>query len=117
VLGTIRGISPSWVRPPYRAVAQYLDQVAKPRDPVFLFTYGSILDDAIPAQMKRPHTIVTGAPKRWPRRPAGTLAFVVVDDAKLRPLAHALAPTGYALVARRRYSGSVSFTLFTYRAV
>ena len=117
VFGTIRGISPSWVRPPYRAVAHYLDQAAKPRDPVLLFTYGYILDDAIPAEMRRPHTIVDGVPKRWPRRPAGTLAFVIVDDAKIGRLSRALAPRGYALVARRPYSGSVSFTLFTYRAV
>src|SRR5581483_7186471 len=57
LFGTIRGLSPSWVRPPYRAVARYLDQVAGPRDPVLLFTYSGILDDAIPAQLKRPHPI------------------------------------------------------------
>jgi mannosyltransferase len=117
VFGTIRALSPSWIRPPYRAVARYLDQVARPRDPVLLFTYRGILDDAIPAQLKRPHTIIAGVPRRWPRRPAGTPAFVVVDNVKLHRLRRALAPAGYVLVARRRYSGAVSFTLFTYRAV
>jgi uncharacterized membrane protein len=116
VFGTIRGISPSWVRPPFRTVARYLDQVAKPRDPVLLFTYYNVLDDSIPVQLMRPHTIIDGVPKRWPRRPAGTTAFVVVDDAQIRSLSRALAPPGYVLVGRRPYSGSTSFTLFTYRA-
>lgn len=117
VVGTIRGLSPSWVRPPYRAAAQYLDQVAKPGDPVLLLTYRAVLDDAIPAQLKRPHTIVYGVPKPWPRRPAGRMAYVVVDNSRIHRLRRALAPRGYTLVSRRPYDGAVSFTLFTYRAV
>lgn len=117
VFGTIRAISPAWVRPPYRAVAQYLDRAAKPHDPVMLFTYNDILDDAIPAELKRPHTVVAGVPRPWPRRRAGTMAFVVVDDTRIHALRRALAPRGYRLIARRPYNGSVSFTLFTYRAV
>jgi hypothetical protein len=117
VFGTIRGLSPSWIRPPYRAVARYLDHAAAPRDPVLLFTYRYVLDDAIPAQLKRPHTIIYGVRRRWPRRPAGTLAFVVVDDAKIHRLSRALAPRGYVLVARRPYAGAVPFTLFAYRSV
>jgi uncharacterized membrane protein len=116
LFGTIRGLSPSWVRPPYRAVARYLDRVAGPRDPVLLFTYRSVLDDAIPVQLKRPHTIIARVPKPWPRRPAGTLAFVVVDNSKIHRLRRALAPSGYELIGRRPYTGAVSFTLFTYRA-
>jgi hypothetical protein len=82
-----------------------------------LFTYSGILDDAIPAQLKRPHTIIYRALKRWPRRSAGTLAFVVVDDGKINRLRRALAPPDYALVARRPYRGAFSFTVFTYRAL
>ena len=117
VFGTVRALSPTWVRPPYRAAASYLDQVAKPRDPVLLFTYSNVLDDAIPVQLKRPHTIITRAPKRWPRRSAGALAFVVVDNGRIHHFRRALAPPGYKLIGRRRYTGAVSFTLFTYRAV
>jgi hypothetical protein len=117
VFGTIRGISPSWARPPYRAAARHLDQVAKPSDPVLLLTWGRVLDRAIPPQMKRPHTILHGVPERWPRRPAGTLAFAVIDNAAIPSMSRALAPRGYVLVARRPYRGAIPFTLFTYRAV
>ena len=84
---------------------------------MLLLTYSYVLDRAIPAQMRRPHTIVYGVPKRWPRRLAGTPAFAVVDDAQIRSMSRALAPPGYVLVDRRPYTGAVSFTLFTYRAV
>lgn len=116
--GTIRAISPHYARPPYRTAAQYLDRVAEPEDPVLLYSSALVLDDAIPTQLERPHTLIDGAPKRWPRRPAGTLAFVVVDDAVLQALkAGAPRPAGYVLVARRHYTGLVRFTLFTYRAL
>jgi mannosyltransferase len=116
VFGTIRGISPSWTRPPFRTVAQYLDRTAKPRDPLLLFTWSQVLDRSIPVQLNKPHTIIRGVPKRWPHRPAGSLAFVVVDDAQIHRMDRALAPRNYALVARRPYGGAVPFTLFTYRA-
>jgi hypothetical protein len=115
VFGTVRGLSPSWTRPPYRAAASYLDQVAGPRDPVLLFTYRYVLDDAIPVQLKRPHTIIARVPTWWPSRPAGTLAFVVVDNSKIHRLRRALAPSGYELIGRRLYSGALPFTVFTYR--
>jgi uncharacterized membrane protein len=116
VFGMIRGLSPSWVRPPFRTVARHLDRVAKPRDPVLLFTWSSVLDRSIPIYLKRPHTVIRGVPKRWPRRPAGTLAFVVVDQSQIHRLNRALAPPNYVLVARRLYTGALPLTLFTYRA-
>jgi hypothetical protein len=118
VFGTIRGLSPSWRRPQYRTVAQYLDRMAKPRDPVVLFTEPVVFDAAIQVQLKRRHTIINDMVRWWRRRqPAGTLAFVVVDDDQFSRFGRALEPPGYALVTRRHYRGLIDFTLFTYRAV
>jgi uncharacterized membrane protein len=116
LFGTIRGISPSWTRPPFRTVAQYLDRVAKPRDPVLLLTWSEVLDRSIPVQFKRPHTVIRGVPERWPHPAAGTRAFVVVDQSQIHRMNRELAPRGYALVGRHLYGGAVPFTLFTYRA-
>jgi uncharacterized membrane protein len=116
LFGTIRALSPSWVRPPFRTVARHLDRVAKPHDPVLMLTWSSVLDRSIPIYLKRSHTIIRGVPKRWPRRPAGTLAFAIVDQSQIHRLNRALAPPNYELVARRLYSGALPLTLFTYRA-
>jgi hypothetical protein len=81
-----------------------------------MFTWSSVLDRSIPVYLKRSHTIIKGVPKRWPRRPAGTLAFAVVDQSQIHRMSRALAPANYVLVARRLYTGALPFTLFTYRA-
>lgn len=117
VFATARSITPRYARPPYRTVAQYLDRVATPTDPLLMYSAALVLDDAIPAQLKRPHTVIDGIPKHWPQRPAGTQAFVVLDDA----VGHALKlstpePSGFELVARHHYGGLVPFGLLTYRA-
>jgi uncharacterized membrane protein len=117
VFGTIRAVSTQYARPQYRVAARYLDRVAAPADPVLMYSLPFVLDDAIPAELTRSHRIISGVPKQWPRGPAGTLAFVVLDDSvadALKP--SSLAPTGYELVARHHYTGLVPFSLLTYRA-
>jgi uncharacterized membrane protein len=118
VFGSVRAISPRYARPAYRVVAHYLDRVAPPADPVLMYSLPLVLDNALPAQLTRPHDLIGRVPRRWPKRPAGTLAFVVVDDAVLHVLqAPALAPAGYELIRRRHYPGLVPFSLLTYRAL
>ncbi len=54
--GSIRAISPDYVRTPFRAMAVYLDAHAAPRDPVVYDTpYGG---PAISAQMHKPHLVL-----------------------------------------------------------
>lgn len=117
VFGTARAISARYARPPYRAAAAYLDRVAAPSDPVLMYTAALVLDQALPAQFRRPHDVVAGIPRPWPREPVGTRAFVVVDDGVLRALrTRDLRPPGWVLMGGRHYSGLVSFRVLTYRA-
>jgi 4-amino-4-deoxy-L-arabinose transferase-like glycosyltransferase len=118
VFGTLRAISPRYARPPYRTVAEYLDRVARPGDPVLMVSSALVFDDAIPAQFTRPHRVLDGIPTRWPRLRAGAPAYVVVDDSIVHALAPAvLRPPGFTLVARRHYVGLAPFSLLTYRAL
>lgn len=117
LFGSARAISARYARPPYRAAAHYLDHVAAPSDPVLMLSSALTLDDAIPAQFTRPHTVIEGFPRHWPRRPAGTLAFVVVDDVVTRALKLGTPrPAGWTPVAVRHYGGLAPFRLLTYRA-
>jgi hypothetical protein len=117
VLGTIRSFGSAEARPPFRAAAQFLDRAATPRDPIFMYPSFLSLDQAIPAQLRRPHLVVQGVPARWPATLPGGEAFVVVDDAMataLRiPTPH---PRGFALVSVRQYNGILRFTVLAYRA-
>lgn len=123
VFGTVRAISPSWARPPYRVAAQYLDRVAGPRDPVVMYTWGFPLDQALPVQFRRPHVVIKGDPERWPTPPPGGNVYVVADDALPFLYGGPLSavklktphPPGLKLVASRRFSGLVRFSVLTYR--
>jgi mannosyltransferase len=114
--GSAHAISPRYARPPYRLAARYLDRVAAPADPVLMYSAGFVLDQAIPAQFTRPHMVIDGIPHHWPRRPAETQAFVVIDDSLSRAIGIPR-PSGWVLVTARHYGGLVPFRLLTYRAV
>ena len=116
--GTVCAISPSYARPPFRAPARYLDEVAGPRDPVVTYPpFGRVAGD-IPVEFEKPHPLVNTPPARWPQHISAAHAYVVMYDARGRaprvPIPH---PRGYALVSRRHYSGLLSFTVFGYRRV
>jgi uncharacterized membrane protein len=116
--GTIRAISPSYARPPFRAAAQYLDHVAGPRDPIILYPSYLQLNEVILIHFHRPHVLVKGVPSHWPTAPPGGAAYVILseqyDAAVHRSTPH---PRGYRLVARKNYTGTLDFTVLTYRPV
>jgi hypothetical protein len=116
IFGTVRAISPSYARPPFRVAASYLDRVARPHDPILMASWAFVLDQAIPAQFKRPHRVLTGLVKHWPDPPPGGHEYVVVDQTLLR-LFRTTAPRspGFTLIGRRNYNGLVSFSIFTFR--
>jgi 4-amino-4-deoxy-L-arabinose transferase-like glycosyltransferase len=114
--GTVRAIGPAYARPPYRAAAAYLDRVAAPRDPVLMYSWAFVLDQAIAVQLHRPHRLLHGLVVRWPSPPPGGSLYVVVDQAVLRALKlRSPHHPGYALVSRRRYRGLVPFDVFGFR--
>lgn len=113
--GTIRAVTPAYTRPQFRAAAQYLDRVARPRDPIILYPSYLSLDDVITVELHRAHVVVKGVPTRWPATPPGGADYVLYDRAyaAVRPIRPP--PAGFTLVGQRRYGGSLPFTLLTYR--
>jgi uncharacterized membrane protein len=112
VFGTIRAISPSWARPPYRAIAAYLDRVARPGDPIIMIE--SFLGPAIPAQFHKPHLLLN-FPTGWRSVRPGQTVYLVFDDAIGRALKAGIPrPQGFRLVARTHYVGLASTELLTY---
>jgi Dolichyl-phosphate-mannose-protein mannosyltransferase len=115
VFGSIRAISPPYARPPFRAIAAYLDRVAGPRDPIIM--YPSFRTPAIRAQFHKPHPIISMSSNAWTSVPLGATAYVVIDNTPPVPYQiQAPNPRGFALVARRQYTGLASTELLTLRA-
>jgi len=116
VLGSARALSASYVRPPFRAAATYLDRVAPPSAPIIM--YPSFLDPAIPAQLQRPHELRSSAPSAWAGVAPGGMVFVVLDDMTARALHIGTPhPSGFELVARRHYTGLLRFSVLSYERV
>jgi hypothetical protein len=115
VAGTIRAVSPSYARPPFRSVAGYLDRVAGPRDPIIM--YPSFVDQAIPAQFSKPHRVLNISPSAWRSAGDAATAFAIVDDQTAQVYnVGTPRPPGFELVARKHYTGLVWFTVLSYRA-
>lgn len=116
VAGAARAISPTYSRPPFRAAAHYLDQIAAPRDPIIMYPSFLGLNGVLPVELQKPHVIVYGAPKRWPTAPAGGLAVAILDGtiAELRR-GWLPRPSGYVLSSHRQYRGALPFVLLIYR--
>jgi Dolichyl-phosphate-mannose-protein mannosyltransferase len=116
IVGTVRAVSPTYARPPFRTAAEYLDRVARPADPVVMYPSFLHADEAIPAQLKRRHRLLSGIPRSWPTPPAGGADYVVLDDIVAGTLKIGVPrPAGFALAARRHYPGLISFSVLTYR--
>lgn len=86
VLGTLifasaRAVSPTWARPPLRAVAGYLDRVARPDEPVLMYPSFLGLTGAVLTELQRPHRIISGIPKPGLRhRPAAACTSCATSD-------------------------------------
>lgn len=113
--GTLRSFDATYARGPYRSIAEYLDAVASPRDPVTIISF--VGAPAIPAQFHRHHPVVSGsAAAAWRGVASGGSAYVVLDETFARVLRIALPhPVGFDLVSRRRFTGAFATDLFTYR--
>ncbi len=116
IAGTIKSITSSYARPPFRAAAAYLDSVAAPSDPVIF--YPTFVDLDIAAHFKRPHRVMGSSASQWRAVAPGRAAYLVIDEKFARRLKigtpHA---PGFVLTSRRRYPNHVaSFTLLSYRA-
>jgi uncharacterized membrane protein len=115
--GTIRSFGETYTRPSYRSAAQFLDRVARPRDPIVVYPSYLNLDYALPVMLRRAHVVVEGIPKRWPAPPAGGAVFVVFDAGLARVFKLSFPHlSGLTLVGQRRYGGVLPFTVLTYRA-
>jgi uncharacterized membrane protein len=111
IFGTVRAISPQWARPPYRAIASYLDRVARPRDPVILESF--IWMD-IPVHFHKPH-VLSSSPSGWRTVRHGGIAYVLLDDRTAQALKVGLPhPQGFQLVAHAHYGGIEPTELLTY---
>jgi mannosyltransferase len=115
VAGTIRSISPSYVRPPFRVAAAYLDRAAARSDPIIFYPTFVTMD--IRAQFKLPHRVMSSSSTQWHAVASGGTAYLVIDDVFARLLRIGTPrPRGFALVWRRHYSSQVwPFTLLAYR--
>ena len=116
VFGTVRDASPSWRRPPFRAMAAYLDRSAPSRDPISIISF--VGEPAIVEQFQRYHHDVA-FPSLWRDTPPEGRAYVIEDANTARRLhvpAVPPAPRGFAVVARRRYFSAVAPSeVVTYR--
>ena len=114
VAGTLRSFDAVYARGPFRTMAAYLDRVARPPEPVAIVSF--VGAPALGVELRRPHVIVSSVPKIWGLTPPGGSAYVVLDDViattyKIPTPRH----PGFALVARRHYTGSFPTDLLTYR--
>ncbi len=114
IAGSVRAISPSYARPPFRAAAAYLDRVAPRNAPIIL--YPSFVDVSIPTQFKNPHLVRNASTAAWRNAARATRVYAIIDnDVAVRygmPR-----PPGFELTAARQYKGLVWFELLTYRSV
>jgi mannosyltransferase len=104
-----RAASPGWQRPPYRAVAAYLDRSVAPREPVLMALFFGNPDLQI--LLHRPLHLVNG-PRIWTSVPPGG-RIVVVDT-----LAVPQPPSGFQLLTRRVFQSHViPTTVWTFTRV
>jgi uncharacterized membrane protein len=107
-VGWARSVSPSWERPPYRAMARYLDRHAGARYPI---AFASLLgSESIPTVWHGHHRLVSGKQLLYHRLGAAR-EYLVVDHNTVKAL-HLpqipAAPPGMMLAGRVRYESAVS---------
>jgi uncharacterized membrane protein len=113
--GLVRAVTPRYSRPQFRPAAQYLDRMAAQADPIVVYPVYLGLDNALYAELQRPHTIIRGVPKHWPAIPAHGSAFLVAAAQTVALFHLTEHPPGYRLVGRIDYGGSLPFTIDVYR--
>jgi len=112
VLGTMRSFESAYNRGPYRQIAAYLDRTARPNDPVTIISFAGT--PAIPIQFRRPHQMLQ-RPDQWPATAGTAHDYLIVDETVTQRYLTGV-PSGFALVGRRRWIGTVPVDLFVYRA-
>ncbi len=114
IAGTLRSFDAVYARGPFRTIAEYLDRVAGPRDPVAIVSLTGA--PAIPAQFQKPHLVVPNTDVIWRLVPVNGSAYIVLDDTIARALKiPAPHPSGFQLVSRQHYAGAFETDLLTYR--
>jgi uncharacterized membrane protein len=107
-VGWARSVSTSWERPPFRAMARYLDQHAGSRYPI---AFASLLgSESIPTAWHGPHRLVPGTQLLYHRTSAAR-EYLVDDYNTVRSLHLPLipaAPPGMVFAGRVRYHSAVS---------
>jgi hypothetical protein len=116
--GVIRGLGQPFARPPFRAMAAYLDRAAAATDPIELASLPGA--PAITAQMRRPHVFISTGSE--PRRAAAGHSqghfFLVVDRTLGRVLGITRpAEPGYRLVDVRHYGGEFPTRILVYSRI
>jgi hypothetical protein len=107
VVGLIRSISPSWQRPPYRSIANYLDAHAAPNNPIEIDSFAGAL--SIGPMFNRPHTLTSGATFMRDAQHAKA-AFIQIDTDTSRRLHIPLIPAppaGMRIVRVLRYDNAI----------
>jgi uncharacterized membrane protein len=107
-VGWARSISPTWERPPYRAIARYLDRHAGSRYPIaFASLPGS---ESVPTVWHGHHRLVSGTELLYHR--LGAEREYLVDDYDTVKALHLPqvphAPPGMVLAGRVRFESSVA---------
>jgi hypothetical protein len=116
IVGTIKAVGTTYARGPFRAMAAYLDKVARPEDPI---VYSSLVaPPAISVQLHKPHLQATTLRFVTHAVPVASDArvYLVLDDSLAHQL-HIGTPRlpGYLLLARKHFAGLVPTDLLTYR--
>lgn len=115
LIGTVRAIGPNYARPPFRSIAAELDRVASPGQAIV--TYRSFFDQAVQAQFRKPHLVLSASTAAWRRALAGGTAYAILDDDSAQIYAIGTPhPAGFRLQSVRHYTGLVWLRVLTYRA-
>jgi hypothetical protein len=113
-VGTITSLGPDYVREPYRAMAAYVDQHARPQDRVVVFSF--IGQPAIAAMIHRPHPVLSPTGFKYDSVPHGAYLDLFLDDHVAQRLnLRTPHPAGFTLVSHTHYRGSLPTELLVYR--
>jgi uncharacterized membrane protein len=115
LIGTIRAIGPNYARPPFRSIAAELDRIAPPGQAIVM--YPSHFDQAVQAQFRKPHLVLSASTAAWRRALAGGTAYAILDDDSAQIYAIGTPhPAGFRLQGVRHYTGLVWLRVLRYRA-
>ena len=108
------GVPGNWESRISRELAEYLDGVAGPREPVALISF--VGRPAILAQLHKTHLVTPSLQATFSSTAPGARAYVVLDDVLAQRLKLTTPrPQGFRLVASKHYPGSFGTELLTYQ--